>query len=197
MLPFDQVAYSLWISAGAYNWVPIAIIAILLSLFFVALAYMIGRGFQIKEVEAWATVELREVMISAFVVGNILFFLALTNSLITFISPGATDYFQVANRFLDGLVWTGDVDGNPGVDRLSLTQIYLKLVEIDYLISRISGFNYNAIFTLAIISQFISESPRAGLVPLHNATNFAISSITAVSLLLVAEKTLLKFIQLT
>lgn len=60
----------------ARNWQVLAILGIIISIILVAIAYMIGSGFEMPEITAWAKTELVQVVVNALIVAFLLITIA-------------------------------------------------------------------------------------------------------------------------
>ena len=94
------------------DWIPIAALAVLVAYLIVGLAYMIGMGFQYRELVAWANSEFWEATLNAALVG-LCIALVLMISDLTLVMTGSTDHIQEGKKYLDwaggdlGLSWAG------------------------------------------------------------------------------------------
>jgi hypothetical protein len=56
----------------AQNWQVLAIIGLFISIVIVAIAYMLGRGFEMPEITAWASTELVQVIVNAIIIASLM-----------------------------------------------------------------------------------------------------------------------------
>ncbi|HSB47209.1 MAG TPA: hypothetical protein VLD37_04280 [Candidatus Bilamarchaeum sp.] len=56
----------------AQNWQALALMGIFISIIIVAIAYMLGRGFEMPEITAWASTELVQVIVNAIIVASLM-----------------------------------------------------------------------------------------------------------------------------
>lgn len=102
------------------NWVPVAGAAVLVAYLIAGLAYMVGIGFQYKEVAAWANAEFWEASLSAMMVG-LCFVLVLMMSDVSTVLSGSPDHIAEGWKYLDKVTgdlfadWGGLVLGAEGI----------------------------------------------------------------------------------
>ncbi len=73
----------------AKNWQLLSVIALMISVILVALAYMIGIGFEMPEMKAWAGTELTQIVANAIVIGALILTLVFIEGLVLAIVAGS------------------------------------------------------------------------------------------------------------
>ena len=195
---------------------PVTAYALLISLFVVALAYMVAEILKSPQLNAWAKNELYEFIVSALIVGNLVFGLTLLNTMV-FDFTGGLDHFGVANDYLDQLirapsilnitgslaVWfstnvTGHaLDLNQQMGDLNTAYIMLWVLEMisGVLGSLVMAFILSAGPNLAYIR--VGFTPLAGLSQLTPSLMNMMDMVGVIILATVAQKSLLVFFRET
>ena len=82
------------------EWLPIAALVVIIAYLVVALAYMIGIGFQYRDVVAWAHSELWEATLNAMIVGVCVGIILIISD-VTILLTGSVDHFDEAWKYLE------------------------------------------------------------------------------------------------
>ncbi|MBU0532507.1 hypothetical protein KKB44_03365 [Candidatus Micrarchaeota archaeon] len=101
----------------AKDWRVLAALALMLSIILVAIAYAIGIGFEMPEIQGWASAELSQIIVNAILIVSLIIVIAFVDSLV--IGIAQTSLLYEAEE-----CWGG---GDPGVSCLqSVTNLYLS-----------------------------------------------------------------------
>ncbi len=198
------------------GWGPVTVYALLISMFVVALAYMIAEILKSPQLNAWAKNELSEFIVTALILGGLALGLTLMNTLV-FDMTGGLDHFGVANDYLDQMIkapsltnagvglaewWQTNIMNSPvefqkRVGDLNQSYITLWVFEIlsGVLGSLITGFILSAGPSLAYLR--IGMSPLAGLSQLTPTILSLMDMVAVLILAFVAQKALLVFFKET
>ncbi|MFH1286008.1 MAG: hypothetical protein ABIH99_05500, partial [Candidatus Micrarchaeota archaeon] len=183
-----STASTQWVGEG---WAPVAFLALLISFFIVAIAYMIAEFMRSPELNAWAKSELYEVMISAFIVGSLFGLILLANGVAMEFTDNQGTLFgsgSVGSKFIDSM------SGATG----KVTLLYLQLLGWDFTVSIASSLSTSFIPPflppLGIIT-FISFTPFGGLIPVAHALYFFSDMVFMTWFIFAAQGVLLNFFQ--
>jgi hypothetical protein len=112
----------------ASSWQVLALMGIMISIIIVAIAYMLGRGFEMPEITAWASTELVQVIVNAIIIASLMGVIAFIEMVVIGVavssninapgcygSPNSTSCLQdITNFYLDDYTSTAR-DGAVGV----------------------------------------------------------------------------------
>ncbi|MDO8339342.1 MAG: hypothetical protein Q7T16_01665 [Candidatus Burarchaeum sp.] len=78
------------------DWLPLAGIALLTTAFVISIAYMIAKGFHLPQLEGWAKLEYHELLVSALLLGAIVFGIGMIDVVAGQLGQGKDMTFQVS-----------------------------------------------------------------------------------------------------
>ncbi|MBI4399217.1 hypothetical protein HY570_00570, partial [Candidatus Micrarchaeota archaeon] len=187
------------------EWVPIGLVAIVISFLLVGIAYMIAELVKMPELNAWAKNELYESIISTFFLGSVLAVMILLNVFIAAVSLSTED--------ASGPLGVPVVEGGHKIlpPHFEVAEAYLKEVDtriLDTYISLIIADQYiDALGTLTVsapVDPFavglrvnVGLTPAAGLAMISNTLITVSDTLAIMDVVLIAQSTLLKFIEET
>ncbi len=187
---------------NADGWGPVAAYSLLISVFVVALAYIIAEFLRSPQLNAWAKAELYEFIVSALIIANLFFGLTVMNTLV-FEITGGLDHFGVANDYLDQLVRAPSISNMPGIRDIlggsqnhevgDITSAYLGLWGIELVSGLADGFQLNFLLSSGPELAFLRVGfiPFAGLKTLTPAVMSLLDMMGIILLAFIAQKALL------
>ncbi len=190
----DKVITTHWIAEG---WGPIAVYSLILSVFVVALAYMIAEILQSPQLNAWAKSELFEFIVSALIIANLFFLLTFMNAFVYEVT-GGYNHFDMGKMYIDKLVNAPSVTNYAsGASFMGdITKSYVLFIGLDAFVGFAgSFFTQFAISEYGIINTKIGFAPYSGLSQL-SPTLFTLTDMVGVVLMtMIAQKALLTFFE--
>ncbi|MFA5106481.1 MAG: hypothetical protein WC506_06000 [Candidatus Micrarchaeia archaeon] len=162
------------------GWMGIAVLALMISVFTVALAYIAGEGLSMPSLKAWSKTELYELLLSAMIIGSTgagLAFLAIVSYGIT----GSPSIFAPGELYLSQMTSTS-------------TSIYASLLQHEAIIGILStsGISIYAPEVIISLASF-SMVPSAGLSVVSDALITIIDAIGISIVAFIGQKVILQF----
>jgi hypothetical protein len=161
-------------------------LAVVISSSIIGLGYMLAKGLQLQVVEAWAKLEMSELMISVFIAVFCIALITTVNTAAGFLvttqqGQSTPDIVCAAQEFLSTELYA---DGQA---------LYLKLAEAYFNVAKVASYSYTWGISAAVVSVSYSESPAAGMSSLVQQIGQAMDSTANFMLLAAAEYSFLSF----
>ncbi|VVC03420.1 Uncharacterised protein [Candidatus Burarchaeum australiense] len=174
----ELVGYEELLDAG--HWQPIAVMAIFLSFFVVAIAYMLAEGLRIPELNAWAKNELFEVLISVFLLVSVFFLVALSENLSQHFT-GGLNHIEWGKAYLENLKVILELN------------MYPLLIFVDMVVSTLATWNFSYVAEISAVALVVGTSPESGLNMIAGSLIFMIDSVGMFIAVSVAQMQFLDF----
>jgi hypothetical protein len=163
------------------HWQPIAIMALFLSFFIVSIGYMLAEFFRMPVLNAWAKGEYYEVMISAFLLASVFFFVGFSESVARSFTMGA-DHIEFGMAYLENL------------KTLVELELYPMILMLDIVVGNFATWNFSLPFELSALAIIVGTSPMAGLGLISGAMIFMLDTLGIFISVTLAQMEFLKFI---
>jgi len=175
-----MLGYKELLSEG--HWQPIAIAALLISFFIVAIAYMLAEFLRRPELNAWAKNEFYETLISAFLLASVFFFVG--------VGEETAQAFTMGENHIEwGMAYLENVKV------LLELEMYPILLSVDLVVSTFATWNYSYPFELSAIAIILGTSPVSGFQMLGGVLVFMLDSIGMFIAVVLAQMAFLEFVE--
>jgi len=154
-------------------------VTIMLLLFGEGLIYMLATAASIPRTEAWVKTEFREILITLLIMTLVLSAIA-TGNIMTKTLTGEDTYIDAGAKYLDE-------------ERDDMIALHGILTHDVFVLTKITGFQYDISFGIGPISTFESKAPKAGLNALNTAVYGALDSLSQSIMIVSVEKMFLFF----
>ncbi|RLG20054.1 hypothetical protein DRN67_01005 [Candidatus Micrarchaeota archaeon] len=148
----------------AGHWQPIALTALMISFFIVALGWMLSEFLRSPELHAWSKNEIYEVLISAFLLASVFFFAALGEQLAQGFTMGE-NHVEWGRAYLDN------------VKTLLELEMYPLILSVDIIASTFATWNFSYPAEISALSMIIATSPVSGLQMIAGSLVFMLDSV--------------------
>lgn len=164
------------------HWQPIAVASLIISVSFVAFAYMLAELVRMPVLNAWAKGEFYEVMISMFLLASVFFFVGLGEQLARAFTYGE-NHIEFGMLYLENM------------KVLLELELYPLLLLLDVIVGNFATWNFSMPFEVSAVAIIVGTSPMAGLGLLSNSLVFMLDTIGLFMTVVVAQMEFLHYVE--
>jgi hypothetical protein len=164
------------------HWQPIAMASLIISFSIVSLAYMLAEFTRMPVLNAWAKTEYYEVLISAFLLAGVFFFVGFGESIARSFAMGA-DHIEFGMAYLENL------------KTLVELELYPLILMMDIVVGNFATWNFSLPFELSALAIIVGTSPMAGLGLISGAMIFMLDTLGIFIAVTLAQMEFLHFVE--